>query len=132
MWMLTLLVCMAENLRTYLQVPTLIHFHLEKVEFKTETALSTFQGEYIALSSAIRKLITIQQVLQELDHCLHLSYTTPIIHAEVFEDNNSAYLLAMSHSLSECSKHLNVKWHFFWEYVDEGHVKISKCSTEEQ
>ena len=52
--------------------------------------------------------------------------------SEVFEDNNSAYLLAMNHNLSEHSKHLNVKRHFFWEYVDEGHVKISKCSTEEQ
>ena len=56
----------------------------------------------------------------------------PVIHAEVFEDDNSAYLLAMNHSLSECSKHLNVKWHCSWEYVDEGHVKISKWSTEDQ
>ena len=29
-----------------------------------------------------------------------MTYTTPVIHAEVFEDNNSAYLLAMIHSLS--------------------------------
>ena len=47
-------------------------------------------------------------------------------------DNNSAYLLATNDSLSGHSNHLNVKWHIFWEYVDEGHVKISKCSTEEQ
>ena len=103
-----------------------------KSQLQTETALSTFHAEYVAFSSAIRKLITIQQVLQELVHCLHLSYTTPVIHAEVFEDNNSAYLLAMNHSLSEHSKHLNVKWYFFWEYLDEGHVIISKCSTEDQ
>ena len=38
----------------------------------------------------------------------------------------------MNHSLSVRSKHLNDKWHFFWEYVDEGHVKISQFSTEEQ
>ena len=30
------------------------------------------------------------------------------------------------------SLHLNVKWDFFWEYVDEGQVKISKCSTDDQ
>ena len=103
-----------------------------KSQLQTETALSTFHAVYVALSSAIRKLITNQQVLQELVHCLHLSYTTPVIHPEVFEDNNSAYHLAMNHSLSELSKHLNIKWHFFWDYVDEGHVKISKCSTEDQ
>ena len=44
-----------------------------KSQLQTETALSTFCAEYVALSSAIRKPITIQQVLQELVHCLHLS-----------------------------------------------------------
>ena len=85
-----------------------------KSQLQTETALSTFHVEYVALSSAIRKLITIQQVIQELVHFLHLSYTTPVIHAEVFEDNDSANLLATNHSLSEHSKDLNVKGHFFW------------------
>ena len=61
-----------------------------------------------------------------------MTYTTPVIHAEGFEDNNSAYLLATNNFLSEHSKYLNVKWHFFWEYVDEEHVKILKCSTDEQ
>ena len=140
MWMLTLLVCMAENLRTYLQVPALIQdtsccsalaLSFGKVIFKQRLP-SAPSMQNVALSSAIRKLITIQPVLQELVHCLHLSYTSPVIHAQVFEDNNSVYLLAMNHCLSDHSKHLNVKWHFFWEYVDEGHVKISKCIIDEQ
>ena len=38
----------------------------------------------------------------------------------------------MNHCLSEHSKHLNVKWYFFLECVDDGQVKISKCSTDEQ
>ena len=84
-----------------------------KSQLQTETAPSTFHTEYVALSSAIRKLITIQQVLQELVQCLHLTYTTPVVHAEVFEDSNSAYLLATNHCLSECLKQLNFKWHFF-------------------
>ena len=65
-----------------------------KSQLQTETALSTLHAEYVALSSAIRRLITIQQVLQELVHCLHFSYITPVIHAGIVEDNNSAYLLA--------------------------------------
>ena len=52
-----------------------------KCKLRTETALSSFRAEYVALTSAIRKLITIQCVLQELVHCLHLSYTNPVIHA---------------------------------------------------
>ena len=38
----------------------------------------------------------------------------------------------MNNCLSEHSKHINVKCPFFWKYVDEGHAKTSKCSTEEQ
>ena len=60
-----------------------------------------------------------------------MTYTPPVIHPEVVEDNNSAYLLATNRCLSEHLKHCNGKWHFFWEYVDEGHVKISKCRTDE-
>ena len=59
-------------------------------------------------------------------------YTTHVIHAEVSGDNSSAYLLATNHCLSKQLKHLNVKWDFFWEYVDEGQVKISECSTDDQ
>ena len=113
----------------------LLPSHLEKPtssQLQTETALITFHAEYVALSSAVQKLITIQQVLQELVHYLHLTYTTPVIHAEVIEDSNSAYLLATNHCLAEQSKHLHVKWHFFWEYVDEGHVQISKCGADDQ
>ena len=83
-----------------------------KSQLQTETDLSTFQAEYVALFSAIGKLVTIQLVLQELVLCLHISYTTLVIHAEVFQDYNSAYLLAMNCSLSEHCKHLNAKCHF--------------------
>ena len=100
-----------------------------KSQLQTETAFNTFHAEHVALLSAIQNLITIQQILQELVHCLYMTYTTPVIHAEVLEYNNSAYLLAMTHCLSELSKHLNVKWNFFWEYEDEGHANISHCSS---
>ena len=44
-----------------------------KSQLQTETALSTFHAEYVALSLAIRKLITIQQVLKNLS----TAYTCP-------------------------------------------------------
>ena len=38
----------------------------------------------------------------------------------------------MNCSLSEHCKRINAKCHFFLENVDEGHVKISKCHTDDQ
>ena len=100
---------MAENLRTYLQVPTLIQDNTVLLILPSHLEKPTSNRDYTQhLSCRIccplfshLKCITIQQVLQELVHCLHLLYTTPVIHAEVFEDNNSAYLLAMNHCLSD-------------------------------
>ena len=37
----------------------------------------------------------------KLVHCLNLTYIIPVIHDEVFEDNNSTCLLATNHCLSE-------------------------------
>ena len=76
-------------------------------------ALSAFHVEYVVLSSAMRQLIVVQRVLQALVACVEFAAKAPNIHTEVFENNNSAFLLANNQKLSDCSKWLNVKLHFF-------------------
>ena len=95
-------------------------------------ALSTFHAEYVALSMAMRQLIVAQRVLQALVACVEFAAKVPTIHAEVFEDNNSAFLLANNQKLSDCSKWLNVKLHFFWEYINKGFAKVTKIDTNNQ
>jgi len=41
-------------------------------------------------------------------------------------------MLANNQQLSDRSRHLNVKFHFFWEQVNNGNLKVSKISTHEQ
>ena len=67
---------------------------LWKSQLQSETALSTFHVEYVALSMAMKQLIVVQRVLQVLVDCVKFVAKTPTIHTEVFEDNNSAFLLA--------------------------------------
>ena len=102
---------------------------LWKSQLQSETALSTFHAEYEALSVAMRQLIVVQRVLQSLVACIEFAAEVPTIHAEVFEDNNSAFLLANNQKLSDHSKRLNVKLHFFWEYINKGFAKVSKINT---
>ena len=61
---------------------------------QTETALSTFHTEYMALAAAMRQLIVVQWVLQDLVACLSLKPKQPKIHATVHKDNASAPALA--------------------------------------
>ena len=60
----------------------------------------------------------------------------PEIICEVFEDNQSAYLLATNQQLSVRTKYFCVKYHFFWQFVyheeknPEGWLHVGKCSTD--
>ncbi|KAL7567065.1 hypothetical protein ACA910_002789 [Epithemia clementina (nom. ined.)] len=103
-----------------------------KSQLQTETALSTFGAEYVALSSGLRTLIPLQSVLQDIVNMLEHHFPMSTVHSEVFEDNSSAYLLANNQRLSNCSLHLNVKYHHFWEQVCNKTIQISQISTTEQ
>ena len=74
---------------------------LWKSQLQTETALSTFYAEYVALAAAMRQLIVVQWVLQDLVACLLLKPKQPKIHATVHEDNSSAHALANNQRLSD-------------------------------
>jgi hypothetical protein len=103
-----------------------------KSQLQTETALSTFHSEYVALSTAMRVIVHLQRVLTEIMRTIHVTTSPAIIRAEVFEDNNSTYLLANNQQLSPRSRHLNVKWHWFWEHVKSESITVSKINTEDQ
>ena len=105
---------------------------LWKSKLQTETALSTFHAVYVDLAAAMRQLIVVQRVLQCLVACLSLKPKHPKIHATVHEDNASAHALANNQRLSDQSKSLNTKYHFFWEWINDGMASVVKCSTDEQ
>jgi hypothetical protein len=70
--------------------------------------------------------------VEELLTVLSLESSTPVVLAEIFEDNAAAYHLANNQQLSPRSRHLNIKWHYFWGEVNNGRLAVSKCSTEDQ
>jgi hypothetical protein len=127
-----------------------------KSQLQTETALSTFHAEYVALSAAARTVLHLQRLLTELLDVLkqhgdspifrahfhedesgphplmsHPS-SSPIVQAYFFEDNASAHLLANTQRLSTRSRHLNVKWHWFWEQVRNESMVVEKIGTDFQ
>ena len=82
---------------------------------QSEITLSTLEAEYSALSSAMRVLIPLRSLLQELTSSLSLSHHlhTSVL-CTVFEDNNGAYLLATNQKITARTKYFCVKWHHFW------------------
>ena len=49
----------------------------------------------------------------------------------IFEDNQSAILLAKNPQFHEQAKHIGIKYHFNQEQVEKGTVELQSCPTEE-
>jgi hypothetical protein len=100
---------------------------------QTEISLSTLESEYSSLSHAIRTLIPIRSLILELAGNLNIpARISTSVASTVFEDNNGALLLATNQRITSRTRYFQVKWHFFWEYVKSGKIKVLYIPTDEQ
>jgi hypothetical protein len=105
-----------------------------KSKMQTQVALSTTESEYLSLSTALREVIYLQQMIQEMrKHGLEFEDTQPKIHCNAFEDDNSGALeMANIHKLRPRTKHLAVSWHHFRHHVENGDITVLPISTDDQ
>ena len=104
-------------------------------KLQTETALSTMEAEYISLSQALRVLLPLRIVLDEVTTALHLKQEPHSeIKSTIFEDNQACLSLATSDppKLTPRSKSIAVKYHWFREHLEPGIVDIVPIASSEQ
>jgi hypothetical protein len=99
---------------------------------QTEIALSTAEAEYIALSSALREVIPLMTLMQELHLVFPVHFKKPNFHCKVHEDNQSCIKMAQSDKFTPRTKHIALKYHHFRRYVKRGEISILYCPTDEQ
>jgi hypothetical protein len=107
----------------------LIHWvsHLQTV-----IALSTTEAEYIALLQALRDVIPLIALLQEINTVFPVHVKTPHFVCKVHKDNQSCITMVSSQKFSPQTKHLALKYHHFCSHVKNGQIKIAYCQTTEQ
>ena len=104
-----------------------------KSQLQSAVATSTMMAEYHALSSSLRAMIPIRELLVELADRMALpAELQTSIRANVHEDNNGALLLTTNQRITARTRHYNVNWHFFWQYVKDKVVNIVKVASELQ
>ncbi|KAI2493616.1 hypothetical protein MHU86_20940 [Fragilaria crotonensis] len=102
-------------------------------KLQTETALSTTEAEYVALSSALREVICLMELLKEAQrHGIPNVATNPRIHCKVFEDNSGALTMAQVPKMRPRTKHLNVKYHHFRDHVARGEISLYPVTSANQ
>jgi hypothetical protein len=86
-------------------------------------ALSTMEAEYIAASVGTQDCLWISQLLTEVG--LIEQNTSTIFHC----DNQSAIASMKHHVTRTRSKHIDIKYHFIRDCVQNGKVNVQYCPT---
>jgi hypothetical protein len=87
-------------------------------------ALSSTEAEYMALADATTRLIWIRNILEEIG--FKQGTTT------IYEDNNSCAFIANDAGSSDRTKHIDVRYHFVREKIQDGSVKVVRIDTKDQ
>jgi hypothetical protein len=102
-------------------------------KLQTEIALSTTESEYIALSTSLREVIPLMELIKELEGVgFAINIERPRVYCEAFEDNEGALEMARSPKMRPRTKHINIKYHHFRDAVKRGDIVINAIDTGEQ
>jgi histone deacetylase 1/2 len=101
-------------------------------KLQTEIALSTTEAEYIALSTALREVIPMMDLIQEArKHGIDLPLAPARVHCKAFEDNSGALEMAQTPKLRPRTKYINVKYHHFRQHIGKT-ITIHKIDSKDQ
>ncbi len=102
-------------------------------KLQTEIALSTTEAEYIALSIAAREAIPLVNLAKEAtNRNIIPTANPPTIKCKMFEDNQGAVEMANVPKMRPRTKHLNIKYHFFRQFVEDGTLQVGHIPGEDQ
>ena len=95
-------------------------------------ALSSTEAEYIGLSEALREVIPLIWLLEQLKKMgLDLPNIKTVAKCQVFEDNAGAIKIAKNKKIQPRTKYLNVRWHWFWSCVQDDILEINAIRSED-
>ncbi len=101
-------------------------------KLQTEIALSTAEAEYIALSQALREVIPLITLVEELAEIFPLYINKPDFFCKVWEDNQSCIAMTETDKFTPRTKHIALKYHHFRSFVDSKRIRIEYVRSEDQ
>ena len=92
---------------------------------QSETAITTVESEYMALYHAVKEVIWLRRLLEEIGH--EQKIATPL-----YCDNKGAIAMAKNAVLHGLNKHMRIKWHWVRKEVKRGTVQPIYIKTSQQ
>ena len=87
--------------------------------------LSSVEAEYVAAIAAACQIVWMRRTLFELQH--EQNQPTPI-----FCDSNSAIALSRNHVFHKRSKHIDTRYHFIRELINNNEINVEFCTSRNQ
>jgi hypothetical protein len=85
-------------------------------------ALSTAEAEYMSLAETCKEMIWLRRLLKDLEW----DQSVPL----VWEDNQSTIAMSKNDVYHHRTKHIDVRYHFTRECVENGDIQLRHCKTE--
>ena len=103
-------------------------------KLQTEIALSTLEAEYIALSTSMRVLLPLRDLVKEVCEDLGIERDELSLVSTVFEDNAGCLILANAPfpNMTPRTKHIAIKYHWFRSHIKFGEIEVVKIDTKVQ
>jgi hypothetical protein len=100
---------------------------------QTYVAHSSSKADYDALREALRDTIPMMRLLEEAAaKGIPLSHMTLTFHCTVVEDNSGCIELANIPKLQPRTRHINLKYHHFQEYIMNKSIMVKKRDGDNQ
>jgi len=87
-------------------------------------ATSSTEAEYMALYSAVQESIWLRRILKELKQLKDLP-------TMIYQDNQGTIALAKNPIFHSRSKHIDIKFHFTRDKIQDGTIQVEYKSTQE-
>jgi hypothetical protein len=103
-------------------------------KLQTEITLSSTAAEYVAFSMAMRELLPMRALLQEVCSKMDLQVATQsLVCSTVFEDNQGCLSMVNTPKMSTRNKYPSLKYHFFRSHIgkDKG-IEAKRIETTNQ
>ncbi|CAI5746908.1 unnamed protein product [Peronospora destructor] len=88
-------------------------------------ALSSTEAEYMALTEAVQEAVWLKAFLCELGE----TKSDEVV--KIYEDNQGSIALAKNPECHKRTKHIDIRYHFVREKVEDGQVVLQYCPTKD-
>lgn len=99
-----------------------------KCQRQRSTALSTAEAEYMALAEAAKEATWLRNFVKSILHRNKQSLNGPTI---IYEDNKSAIDIANNPVNHQRTKHIDIRYHFTREAIEDGRILLEHCPSEQ-